>query len=148
MESLPHQEDVVSDRSRRGLSRGDRRRNQRLSALREIVTRETAVISFDLAANKQAVAVCDPDSRVLTRRTITAKAWQLGQAVEWGIERACEAGFSSVVVACEPTGHRWRGLDQLAPSAGCGWCVYSRCWCAGPAKARTSPATRTTTPTR
>ena len=108
----------MSDRSRRGLSRGDRRRNQRLTALREIVTCETAVISFDLAADKQAVAVCDPDSRVLARRTVTAKAWQLGQAVAWGIARAREAGFDSLVVACEPTGHRWRVLDQLAAEAG------------------------------
>lgn len=108
----------MSDRSRRGLSRGDRRRNERLTALREIVTRETAVISFDLAADKQAVAVCAPDSRVLTQRTVAAKAWRRGQAVAWGIERACEAGFSSVVVACEPTGHRWRVLDQLAAEQG------------------------------
>jgi transposase len=27
-------------------------------------------------------------------------------------------GFSSVVVACEPTGHRWRVLDQIAGEAG------------------------------
>jgi transposase len=118
LESQPHQEDVVSDRIRGGLSRGDRRRNQRLAALREIITRGTAVIAFDLAADKQAVAVCDPDSRVLARRTVTAKAWQLGQAVEWGIAQACEAGFDSVVVACEPTGHRWRVLDQLAAEQG------------------------------
>jgi Transposase len=30
------------------------------------------------------------------------------------IERAHAAGFASVTVACEPTAHRWRVLDQLA----------------------------------
>ena len=32
--------------------------------------------------------------------------------MDWGLAAAAEAGFSSVVVACEPTGHRWRVLDQ------------------------------------
>jgi transposase len=32
--------------------------------------------------------------------------------------QAAAAGFSSVVVACEPTGHRWRVLDQIAAEAG------------------------------
>ena len=35
-----------------------------------------------------------------------------------GWPRATAAGFSSVVVACEPTGHRWRVLDQIAAEAG------------------------------
>src|SRR4029079_15299102 len=30
------------------------------------------------------------------------------------------AGFASVTVACEPTGHRWRVLDQLAAGGGLG----------------------------
>ena len=32
--------------------------------------------------------------------------------------RAAAAGFVSVTVACEPTGHRWRVLDQLAAGRG------------------------------
>lgn len=60
----------------------------------------------------------DQDSRVLARRTVKAKAWQLREAVEWGMAQAAAAGFSSVVVACEPTGHRWRVLDQIAAEAG------------------------------
>ena len=32
--------------------------------------------------------------------------------------QAAAAGFSSVVVACEPTGHRWRVLDQIVAQAG------------------------------
>jgi transposase len=55
---------------------------------------------------------------VIARRTVTAKAWQLSDAVAWGLARAAAAGFASVVVACEPTGHRWRVLDQLAAEAG------------------------------
>jgi transposase len=108
----------VSDRSRGRLSRGDRRRNDRLALLRSIITRETAVLAFDLAADKQACVLTDPDSRVLARRTVRAKAWQLGEALGWGVGRAVEAGYGSVVVACEPTGHRWRVLDQLAAQAG------------------------------
>ncbi len=38
--------------------------------------------------------------------------------VEWGLARAQQAGFTSVVVACEPTGHRWRVLDQIAAGLG------------------------------
>jgi transposase len=108
----------VSNGSRRRLSRGDRRRNEKLARLRAIITRETAVLAFDLAADKQVCALTDPDSRVLARRTMRAKAWQLGEAVVWGLARAAEAGYGSVVVACEPTGHRWRVLDQLAAEQG------------------------------
>ena len=100
------------------LSRGDHRRNDRLERLRSVVTRETAVLAFDLAADKQVCALTDQDSRVLARRTVKAKAWQLAEAVEWGLARAAAAGSSSVVVACEPTGHRWRVLDQIAEQAG------------------------------
>ena len=107
----------MSHRSRR-LSRGDRRRNDRLERLRAVVTRETAVLAFDLAADKQVCALTDQDSRVLARRMVSAKAWQLAEAVEWGLAQAAAAGFSSVVVACEPTGHRWRVLDQIAAGLG------------------------------
>jgi len=55
---------------------------------------------------------------VLARRTVKVKAWQLREAVKWGLAQAAAAGFSSVVVACEPTGHRWRVLDQFAAQAG------------------------------
>src|SRR4051794_29187705 len=106
----------MSNRSR--LSRGDRRRNDKLARLRAVVTRETAVLAFDLAADKQVCALSDQDSRVVARRTVKAKAWQLREAVEWGLARAAAAGFCSVVVACEPTGHRWRVLDQIAEQAG------------------------------
>lgn len=108
----------MSDGKARRLSRGDRRRNDRLARLRAVVTRESAVLAFDLAADKQVCALTDQDSQVLARRTVQAKAWQLHEAVEWGLARAAEAGFTSVVVACEPTGHRWRVLDQIAAGLG------------------------------
>jgi transposase len=108
----------VSNGSRRRLSRGDRRRNEKLARLRAVVTRESAVLAFDLAADKQVCALTDQDSRVLARRTVRCKAWELSQAVEWGLARAAEAGYSRVVVACEPTGHRWRVLDQIAAEHG------------------------------
>lgn len=107
----------MSNRSRH-LSRGDRRRNERLVALRHLVTRETAVLACDLAAGKQVFALCDPDSAVLARRTVRARAWELGPAIEWGLAEADRAGYASVVIACEPTGHRWRVLDQLAAARG------------------------------
>lgn len=108
----------MSKGSRRSLSRGDRRRNEKLARLRAVITRETAVLAFDLAADKQVCALTDPDSKVLARRTVRAKAWQLGEAVAWGLAQAVEAGFSSVVIACEPTGHRWRVLDRIAAQHG------------------------------
>jgi len=86
--------------------------------LREVVTRESVVLAFDLAADKQVCALTDQDSRVLARRTVRVKAWELSEAVSWGLARAAEAGFTSVVVACEPTGHRWRVLDQIAAEQG------------------------------
>jgi transposase len=82
------------------------------------VTRQTAVLAFDLASDKQVCALTDPDSQVVARRTVTAKAWQLEEAVTWGLTQAALAGFDSVVVACEPTGHRWRVLDQIVAEHG------------------------------
>jgi transposase len=35
-------------------------------------------------------------------------------ALDWSGERAAANGWSGVTVACEPTGHRWRVLGQLA----------------------------------
>lgn len=103
----------MSNGSSRRLSRGDRRRNDKLARLREVVTRQSAVLAFDLASNKQVCALIDQDSQVLARRTINAKAWQLQEVIAWGRAKATEAGFESLVVACEPTGHRWRVLDQI-----------------------------------
>ena len=101
----------MSDRT--GLSRGDRNRNARLARLRQLLPPENAIVGIDLADKKQAAVVTDHDSRVLARRRVTARAWELGGLLDWALARARAAGFASVTVACEPTGHRWRVLDQL-----------------------------------
>ena len=106
----------MSDRS--GLSRGDRNRNARLARLRQLLPAENAIVGIDLADDKQAAVVTDHDSRVLARRRVSARAWELGGLLEWAAGKAAAAGFASVTVACEPTGHRWRVLDQLAAERG------------------------------
>lgn len=97
-----------------GVSRGDRNRNARLVQLRSLVPVSNAIIGIDLADNKQMVVVCDHDSKVLARRTFRCRAWDLGVALDWAAERAVAKGFAGVTVACEPTGHRWRVLGELA----------------------------------
>ncbi len=106
----------MSDRS--GLSRGDRNRNARLVRLRQLLPPENAIVGIDLADDKQAAVVTDHDSRVIARRRVSARAWELGGLLEWAVGKAAAAGFASVTVACEPTGHRWRVLDQLAAGRG------------------------------
>ena len=101
-----------------GVSRGDRNRNARLVRLRELVPVENAIVGIDLADKKQMVVVCDHDSRVLARKTVRCKAWDLGAALDWAAERAAAKGWAGVTVSCEPTGHRWRVLGQLAADRG------------------------------
>ena len=101
-----------------GVSRGDRNRNARLARLRSAVPVTNAIVGIDLADRKQMVVVTDHDSKVLARRTFRVKAWDLGAALDWAAERAAKAGFAGVTVACEPTGHRWRVLGQLADQRG------------------------------
>jgi len=101
-----------------GVSRGDRNRNARLARLRELVPVENAIVGIDLADKKQMVVVCDHDSKVLARRTFQCRAWDLGRALDWARERAAAKGWAGVTVACEPTGHRWRVLGQLAADRG------------------------------
>ena len=101
-----------------GVSRGDRNRNARLARLRELVPLDNAIVGIDLADKKQMVVVCDHDSKVLARRTFRCKAWALGAALDWAAQRAATQGFAGVTVSCEPTGHRWRVLGQLAADRG------------------------------
>lgn len=116
---------LVSQRKRRtfmnngnGVSRGDRNRNARLSKLRAAVPVSNAIVGIDLADRKQMVVVTDHDSKVLARRTFRCKAWDLGAALDWAAEHSTRACFAGVTVACEPTGHRWRVLGQLAADRG------------------------------
>jgi len=101
-----------------GVSRGDRNRNARLGRLRELVPLENAIVGIDLADKKQMVVVTDHDSKVLARKTFRCRAWDLGAALVWAAEKAAAKGFAQVTVACEPTGHRWRVLGQLAEQRG------------------------------
>jgi transposase len=101
-----------------GVSRGDRNRNARLARLRALVPLENAIVGLDLADNKQVVVVCDHDSQVLARRTFRCRAWDLGVALDWAAQRAAAGGWAGVTVACEPTGHRWRVVGQLAGDRG------------------------------
>ena len=100
------------------LSRGDVRRNARLDRLRRVVSGDRAVLAVDLADDTQVVVVCDHDSRVLARRTWRCRPWQLDRALGWGLAVACRQGFAGVVVACEPTGHRWRVVVEQASRLG------------------------------
>lgn len=104
----------------RALSRGDHRRNARLASLRAVVRRELAVVAIDLAAASQAVAVMDHDSVVLGRKMFRCDPWGLGEALEWAEAVAMAAGYAGVVVACEPTGHRWKPVLELCRSRGDG----------------------------
>ena len=97
-----------------GVSRGDRNRNARLERLRALVPVTNAIAGIDLAGKKQMVVVTDHDSKVIARRTFRCRAWDLGSALDWAAGHAAAKGWAGVTVACEPTGHRWRVLGQLA----------------------------------
>jgi transposase len=97
-----------------GVSRGDRNRNARLTRLREFVSLTNAIVAIDLADKKQMVVVTDHDSKVLARKTFRCRAWDLGRALDWAADRARSKGWAGATVSCEPTGHRWRVLGQLA----------------------------------
>ena len=111
---------------RSGLTRGDRRRNERIEQLRLVVRPDRAILAIDLGEDKQVAALMDHDGRVLGRRTVTVKAFALGALLGWAAGQATRHGFAAVVVGCEPTGHRWRSVMQLADDAGMGFvCVQS-----------------------
>jgi transposase len=101
-----------------GVSRGDRNRNVRLARLRVLVPATNAIVGIDLADKKQMLVVTDHDSKVLARKTFRCRAWDLGAALDWAGAQASSKGFAGVTVACEPTGHRWRVLGQLAGERG------------------------------
>jgi len=102
------------------LTRGDRRRNDRIEALRAVVVPDRAILAIDLGEDKQVAVLMDHDGRVLGRRTVTVKAHALGGLLTWAGEQAIRRGFVGVVVGCEPTGHRWRSVMALARRGGRG----------------------------
>jgi transposase len=100
------------------LTRGDRRRNERLARLRSIVRRDFAVLGVDLASAKQAAVLTDHDSVVVGRRMFTGDAWVIDDILDWAAPIAAEAGFAGIVLGCEPTGHRWKPLLDRARARG------------------------------
>lgn len=96
----------------RKLSRGVRRRNEKLARLRKVVRKNLAIVAVDLADRRQAAVVSDHDSVVLGRRMFSGSAWVMDEIVDWALPIARAAGFKGVVVACEPTGHRWKPIYE------------------------------------
>ena len=106
------------DQGNNGLSRGDRNRNARLAALRAVLPRDHAVLGIDLAQSRQAAVLADHDSRVMARWRPRCSPWKLGELLERALRKALAAGFAGITVACEPTGHRWMVIAQLAAERG------------------------------
>ena len=100
------------------VSVGVQRRNARLASLREAVPVDAAIVGIDLADDKQALVITDHDGRVLDRRMIRGSVWRAIAALPWAENVAREAGFERIVLACEPTGSRWKPLLQHARDAG------------------------------
>ena len=101
-----------------GMTRGDRKRNARRDRLRGLLPRDGVVVGIDLAEDKQALAVIDHDVRVLARKSVKVKAFRLGEALDWAVAQARAKGFTSVTVACEPTGPRWMQVQRLYAERG------------------------------
>ncbi|MEZ0338672.1 IS110 family transposase [Mycobacterium sp. pV006] len=110
--SQDNREDVVFND--RDLSRGDKRRNVKLARLRALVPVDNAILGIDLADTKQVLVLTVGDSQVMARRRVSAKAWELGPVLDWAAGLARQRGLAGVTVGCEPTGHRWRVLEQIA----------------------------------
>jgi transposase len=72
---------------RSGLTRGDRRRNNRIEELRAIVRPNRAILSIDLGEDKQVAALMDHEGRVLGRKVAKEKAHALGGLLEWAGRR-------------------------------------------------------------
>ena len=75
-----------------GVSGNDRNRNAGLVRLRELVPVGNAIVGIDLAHRVQMVVVTDHDSRVLARRTLRCRAWDLGVGLDSARERAAAKG--------------------------------------------------------
>jgi transposase len=96
------------------VSVGVERRNARLTSLRALVPQDAAIVGIDLADDKQALVITDHEARVLDRRMIRGSVWRAIAALPWAQSVAREAGFERIVLACEPTGSRWKPLLQHA----------------------------------
>src|SRR5689334_6352320 len=98
-----------------GVSRGDGNRNARLERLRARVPVTNAIAGIDLAGSKQMVVVADHDWKGHRAADVPVRGLGIW-ARRWtgllaALRRRAGAG---VTVSCEPAGHRWRLLGQLA----------------------------------
>lgn len=100
------------------LSRGDRRRNEKLRRLREAVREDSAILAIDLAKAKQVVVVTGPGHQVLARRSFVCSPWGVDQMIAFAREAAERHGLEHLVVACEPTGHRWKPVLERCTRGG------------------------------
>lgn len=104
--------------NRRPLTRGDRRRNEKLRRVRSIVRPDLAIVGIDLASGKQAAVIADHDSITLGRRMFDGDPWVIDEIIDWAVAIAAEVGFAGIVVGCEPTGHRWKPVLDRARACG------------------------------
>lgn len=100
------------------LTRGDLRRNARLARLRAVVRPERAILGIDLASQKQAAVLADHESTTLAKAMFSGTPWVIDEILDWALPLAERAGFAGLVVACEPTGHRWKPLLERCRARG------------------------------
>src|SRR5690349_5600675 len=86
--------------------------------MRELVSRDRVILAVGLASQRQAAVVCDHDSVVLARRMFPGSAWCISEILDWAGPVAEKAGSTGLVLACEPTGHRWKPLVVTAAARG------------------------------
>lgn len=101
-----------------GITRGDRRRNERRARLRVLVPAGNAVAGLDLGDKKQALVVTGADGVVLGRRSPGVSVHELGPVLDWAAAQARAAGYAGLSVACEPTGSRWMAVQDLCEVRG------------------------------
>ena len=77
---------------RRAVRSGVARRNAKLTALRELLSPDLAILALDLAPGKQAAVACDHDSVVLGRPVFTGSPWCIEQILAEPV--AARAGFA------------------------------------------------------
>jgi hypothetical protein len=102
MTSLTEIASACTPSSTTSASQPRRQQPHRQQTARQLVPPDHAIVGIDPADSKQAAVVTDHDSRVIARRRVTARAWELGELLDWALAKANAAGFESVTVACRP----------------------------------------------
>jgi hypothetical protein len=77
----PGAEENVAPAGRRAVSSGVARRKAKLTAPRELVSPDLAILVVVLAPGQQAAVACDHDPVVPRRGVFTGSAWRIGQIV-------------------------------------------------------------------